>query len=70
MEQDPHFQEIFENKINAPSVPEANNDFILYMYDDTYLNMEISFLRDGNGHEFYRVMRCLRKTILFLLYRS
>ena len=47
----------FYNIVNDTIVPETNNDFILALYDGTYLDMEITIPGYGNRPEFYWVKR-------------
>jgi hypothetical protein len=60
LENDPDFQEEFDNIINDPNVPEADTGFTPDVYDDTYLNMELAIPRDGDGPEFAKVTKRLR----------
>ena len=60
LENDPDFQEEFDNIVNDPSVPEADDDFTPDVFDDTYLNMELAIPRDGDGPEFAKVTKRLR----------
>ncbi len=46
--------------MNDPSVPEADTTFTPYMYDDTYLNMELALPRGGGEVEFARVVKRMR----------
>ena len=41
-------------------MPEADADFTQYVFDDTYLNMELVIPRDGYGPDFAKVMKRLR----------
>ena len=59
-ENDPDFQEEFDQIVNDPKVPEADDEFTPDMFDDTYLNMELAVPRDGDGPDFAKVTRRLR----------
>jgi hypothetical protein len=41
LEHDPDFQEDFNNIVNDPTVPEAEDSFTPDVFDDKYLNMEL-----------------------------
>ncbi len=61
LEHDPDFQEEFDNIVNDPTVPEADDGFTPDVFDDTYLNMELAIPRDGDdGPEFAKVTKRLR----------
>jgi hypothetical protein len=60
LENDPDFQEEFDNIINDSNVPEADDDFTPDACDDTYLHMELATPRDGDGPDFAKVTRRLR----------
>ena len=60
LENDPDFQAEFDNIVNDPKVPEADEGFTPDVFDDTYLNMELAVPRDGDGPEFAKVTRRLR----------
>ena len=60
LENDPDFQEEFDQIVNDPKVPEADDEFTPDVFDDTYLNMELAVPRDGDGPEFAKVTRRLR----------
>jgi hypothetical protein len=59
LENDPDFQEEFDNIVNDPSVPEADDEFTPDVFNDTYMNMELAIPRDGYGPEFAKVTRRL-----------
>jgi hypothetical protein len=61
LEQDPDFQEEeFDNTINDPKVPEAEDDFTPDAFDDAHLNMELATPRDGDGPKSAKVTKRLR----------
>jgi hypothetical protein len=60
LEYDPDFQEEFNNIVNDPSVPEADDNFTPDVFGDTYLNMELAIPRDSDGPEYARVTKRLR----------
>ena len=60
LENDPDFQEEFDNIVNDSSIKEADDDFTPDVFDDTYLNMELAIPRDGDGPEFAKVTKRLR----------
>ena len=59
MENDEDFREEFTNIYNDSSIPEADN-YTPEIGDDTYVNMEVTIPRDGEGPEFARVTKRLR----------
>ena len=60
LEYDLDFQEEFNGIINNSNVAEADSDFMLDVFDDTYLNMELSISRDGDGPDFDKVTKRLK----------
>jgi hypothetical protein len=60
LQNDPDFQDEFDNIVNDPTVPEADDTFTPDVFDDTYLNMELAIPRDEDGPEFARVTKRLR----------
>ena len=54
IESDPDFQEEFTRIFNDDRIKEAD-DYIPETLDDTYLNMEITLPRDGDGPEYARL---------------
>jgi hypothetical protein len=46
--------------VNDPGILEADKDFTLDVFDDTYLNMELAIPRDSDGPEFARVTKRLK----------
>jgi hypothetical protein len=60
LENDPDFQEEFDNIVNDENVQEADDDFTPDVFDDTYVNMELAIPRDGDGPEFAKVTKRLR----------
>ena len=59
IENDEDFRDEFANIYNDPSIPEAD-DYTPEIGDDTYVNMEVTIPRDGDGPEFARVTKRLR----------
>jgi hypothetical protein len=57
---DPEFQEEFQKVINASDVPEADVGFTPDVFEDTYLNMELTLPRGGGEVELGRVVKRLR----------
>ena len=51
---DPDFQEEFNGIINNSNVAVADSDFMPDVFDDTYLNMELSISRYGDGPDFVK----------------
>ena len=41
-------------------MPEANTNFTPYVFENTYLNMELAIPRDIDGHDFAKVINNLR----------
>ena len=60
LQHDPDFQEEFDNIVNDPNIPEADDTFTPDTYDDTYVNMELALQRDGDGPEFAKVTKRLK----------
>jgi hypothetical protein len=60
LENDPDFQEEFDNIVNDKNVPEADDNFTPDVFDDTYLNMELAIPRDEAGPDFAKVTKRLR----------
>jgi hypothetical protein len=60
LENDVEFQEEFDNIVNDPNVPEADDSFTPDVFGDTYLNMELAIPRDSDGPEFAKVTKRLR----------
>jgi hypothetical protein len=60
LENDAEFQEEFDNIVNDPNVPEADDSFTPDVFGDTYLNMELAIPRDSDGPEFAKVTKRLR----------
>jgi hypothetical protein len=60
MEHDADFQAEFDNIVNDPGLPEADEDFDPEVYDDTYVNMELAIPRDGEGPELATVKKRLK----------
>ncbi len=61
LQHDPDFQEEFDNIVNDPNVPEADDTFTPDVFGDTYLNMELAIPRGGDdGPEFAKVTKRLR----------
>jgi hypothetical protein len=60
LENDPDFQEEFDNVVDDSNVPEAGDDFTPDVCDDTHLNLELATSRDGDGPEFAKVTRSSR----------
>lgn len=52
---DPEFQEEFDKVVPIKMLPEADSEFTPYIYDDTFLNMELALPRNGGEFEFERV---------------
>ena len=44
---DQEFQDEFDRVVSDPMLPEADKQFTLDIYDDTYLNMELALPRSG-----------------------
>jgi hypothetical protein len=63
--EDPQFHEEFVEEygrtINDPKLKEADENFTSDLYDDTYLNMEVTLQRQGAEVQFERVMKQLRE---------
>jgi hypothetical protein len=57
LQYDPDFQEEFDNIVNDPGISEADKDFTPYVFDNTYIDMELAIPRDSDGHEFARVTK-------------
>jgi hypothetical protein len=62
LESDPDFQEEFDNMINKPTAPEADDTFPPDVFNNpSCLNMELAAPRDRDGSkEFTWVTKCLR----------
>jgi hypothetical protein len=60
LENDPDFQEEFDNIVNDKNVKEADDDFTPDAFDDAHVNMELATPRDGDGPEFAKVTKRLR----------
>ena len=57
---DQDFQEEFDSIINYSNDLEADANFMQYVFNDRYLNMELQIPRDGDGPEFTTVNKRLR----------
>jgi hypothetical protein len=60
LENNPDFQEEFDNIVNDPTVLEFDDDFALDAFDDTHVNMELATPRDGEMPDFARATKRLR----------
>ena len=70
LEHNPDFHGEFYNIVNDASMIEAENEITQYFNYDTYLNMELSITRYGDGPEFYWVTRGLRENNGMLIEKS
>jgi hypothetical protein len=60
LQYDPDFQMEFDNIVNDGGILEADKDFTPDVFDDAYLNMELTIPRDSDGPEFARVTKRLK----------
>ena len=59
MEEDPDFREEFDRVFNNVNIPEADS-FTPEVFNDTYINMELTLPRDGESPNFAKVTKRLR----------
>ena len=59
-QEDEDFRDEFQWVFNNQNVPEADDDHTPEVFDDTYVNMEISLPRDWEGPQFAKVTKRLR----------
>ena len=59
-EYDLDFQEEFDTIIKNSNVQEANNDFMIDVFDYTYLNKKLVIPRDGDSPDLAKVTERLR----------
>ncbi len=57
LENDADFQEEFDNIVNDPTAPEADDSFTPDVFGDTCLNVELATPRDSDGPEFAKVTK-------------
>jgi hypothetical protein len=60
LENDPDFQEEFDNVISETNIPEADDTFTPDAHGDVCINMELATPRDGDGPEFAKVVKRLK----------
>jgi hypothetical protein len=60
LENDPDFQEEFDNIISESNIPEADDTFTPDVHGDAYINMELAIPRDGDGPDFAKVVKRLK----------
>jgi hypothetical protein len=60
LEDDPDFQEEFDNVISESNTPEADDTFTPDVHGDAHVNMELAIPRDGDGPDFAKVVRRLK----------
>ena len=60
MEHDPDFMEEFNRVIDNEEIPEADEELLPEVLDDTYMNMEVTVPRQDDGPSFARVTKRLR----------
>jgi hypothetical protein len=57
LENDPDFQEEFDNVISESNMPEADDTFAPDACGDAHVNMELAMPRDGDGPDFAKVVK-------------
>jgi hypothetical protein len=60
LENNPDFQEEFDDMFDDKTIREADNDFTPDAHNDTHVNMELAIPRDSNSPEFAMVTKRLR----------
>ena len=60
MNHDEDFQVEFDRVFNNDNIPEADDTFTPYTYDDNYLNMELAITRGNDGPEYAQVTKRLK----------
>jgi hypothetical protein len=60
LENDPDFQEQFDNIISELNIPAADDTFTPDACGDAHINMELAIPRDGDGPDFAKVVKRLK----------
>jgi hypothetical protein len=60
LENDPDFQEEFDNIISESNIPEADNTFTPDVHGDMCINTELAIPRDVDGPDFAKVVKRLK----------